>query len=124
MTNGPVVAPWDKSVLISGIGVAGPTLAYWLALYGFKTALVEKSPQLRTGGYIIDFWGRGFDVAEKMGIPLPKPTCQLSVNLLALRLQWFESTPAHTSPPSKLEGFVGQAHFRAHRFTCRQPQAR
>jgi 2-polyprenyl-6-methoxyphenol hydroxylase-like FAD-dependent oxidoreductase len=68
MTNGPVVAPWDKSVLISGIGVAGPALAYWLALYGFKTALVEKSPQLRTGGYIIDFWGRGFDVAEKMGI--------------------------------------------------------
>ena len=67
MTNGPVVAPWDKSVLISGIGVAGPTLAYWLALNGFKTALVEKSPQLRTGGYIIDFWGRGSDLAENMG---------------------------------------------------------
>ena len=25
-----------------------------------------------------------------------------TVNLLALRLQWFESTPTHTSPPRKL----------------------
>ena len=26
------------------------------------------APRLRTGGYVIDFWGRGFDVAEKMGL--------------------------------------------------------
>ena len=58
----------DKSVLISGIGIAGPTLAYWLTVYGFKPTLVEIAPYLRTGGYVIDFWGRGFDVAEKMGI--------------------------------------------------------
>jgi len=31
----------------SGIGIAGPTLAYWLALYGFKTTLVESAPRLR-----------------------------------------------------------------------------
>ncbi|MCB0417577.1 MAG: FAD-binding domain, partial [Bdellovibrionales bacterium] len=30
--------------------------------------LLEKAPELRTGGYIIDFWGAGFDIAEKMGI--------------------------------------------------------
>jgi 2-polyprenyl-6-methoxyphenol hydroxylase-like FAD-dependent oxidoreductase len=68
MTNGSIVAAHQKSVLISGIGVAGPALAYWLSLYGFKTTLVEKAEHLRTGGYVIDFWGRGFDVAEKMGI--------------------------------------------------------
>jgi 2-polyprenyl-6-methoxyphenol hydroxylase-like FAD-dependent oxidoreductase len=50
------------------MGIAGPTLAYWLTVHGFKTTLVEISPHLRTGGYVIDFWGRGFDVAEKMGI--------------------------------------------------------
>ena len=50
------------------MGIAGPTLAYWLTFYGFKTTLVEVAPALRTGGYIIDFWGRGYDVAEKMGI--------------------------------------------------------
>jgi 2-polyprenyl-6-methoxyphenol hydroxylase-like FAD-dependent oxidoreductase len=58
----------NKSVLISGIGIAGPALAYWLTHFRFKTTLVEKSPVLRTGGYVIDFWGRAFDVAEKMGI--------------------------------------------------------
>jgi 2-polyprenyl-6-methoxyphenol hydroxylase-like FAD-dependent oxidoreductase len=62
------LAPQKKSVLISGIGIAGPTLAYWLGLYGFSSTLVEIAQHLRTGGYVIDFWGRGFDVAEKMGI--------------------------------------------------------
>ena len=55
-------------VLISGAGIAGPTLAYWLSVYGVKSTLVERAPHLRTGGYAIDFWGRGFDVAERMGI--------------------------------------------------------
>jgi 2-polyprenyl-6-methoxyphenol hydroxylase-like FAD-dependent oxidoreductase len=53
-------------VLISGAGIAGPTLAYWLARYGFEPTIVEKAPRLRTGGYIIDFWGAGFEIAERM----------------------------------------------------------
>lgn len=56
------------SVLISGIGIAGPTLAYWLSVYGIKSTLIERASHFRTGGYALDFWGRGFDVAEKMGI--------------------------------------------------------
>ena len=55
-------------VLVSGAGVAGPTLAFWLANYGLEPTLVEKAPMLRTGGYIIDFWGSGFDVADRMGL--------------------------------------------------------
>jgi len=55
-------------VLISGAGIAGPTLAYWLAHYGFKPTIVESSPRLRTGGYVIDFWGAGYDIAERMGL--------------------------------------------------------
>ena len=55
-------------VLISGAGIAGPTLAYWLAHYGITPVLVEKSPTQRTGGYVIDFWGAGFDVADRMGL--------------------------------------------------------
>lgn len=56
------------NILISGAGIAGPTLAYWLAHYGMIPTLVEKSPRFRTGGYVIDFWGAGFDVAERMGL--------------------------------------------------------
>ena len=60
-------------VLISGAGIAGPTLAYWLARYGFTPTIVEKAPKLRTSGYIIDFWGLGFDVADRMTL-LPEIT--------------------------------------------------
>jgi 2-polyprenyl-6-methoxyphenol hydroxylase-like FAD-dependent oxidoreductase len=30
--------------------------------------LIEHAPRFREGGYIIDFWGVGFDVAENMGL--------------------------------------------------------
>jgi 2-polyprenyl-6-methoxyphenol hydroxylase-like FAD-dependent oxidoreductase len=55
-------------VAINGIGVAGPTLAYWLRRYGDEPVLFERAPVLRTGGYIIDFWGLGYEIAEKMGL--------------------------------------------------------
>ncbi len=57
-----------QSVLISGAGIAGPTLAFWLDAAGFETTLVERAPALRTGGYVIDFWGLGYDIAERMGL--------------------------------------------------------
>ena len=57
-----------KSVLISGAGIAGPTLAFWLNAAGFKTTIVERVPGLRAGGYVIDFWGLGYDIAERMGL--------------------------------------------------------
>jgi 2-polyprenyl-6-methoxyphenol hydroxylase-like FAD-dependent oxidoreductase len=55
-----------RTVLISGLGIAGPTLAFWLKAGGFEPTLIEHSPQLRTGGYVIDFWGLGYDIAERM----------------------------------------------------------
>ena len=58
----------SNTVLISGAGIAGPTLAFWLEAAGFQTTLVERAPALRTGGYVIDFWGLGYDVAERMDL--------------------------------------------------------
>lgn len=58
----------NRSVLISGIGIAGPTLAYWLKRAGYEPTLVERAPALREGGYVIDFWGLGYDIAERMGL--------------------------------------------------------
>jgi 2-polyprenyl-6-methoxyphenol hydroxylase-like FAD-dependent oxidoreductase len=55
-------------VLIVGAGIAGPTLAYWLLRAGYEVTLVERSPALRTGGYVVDFWGAGFEIADQMGI--------------------------------------------------------
>ncbi|OBK95040.1 hypothetical protein A5646_26305 [Mycobacterium sp. 1245499.0] len=55
-------------IAIVGAGIAGPTLAYWLSRYGHEPTLIEKAPQLRTGGYVVDFWGGGYAVAERMGL--------------------------------------------------------
>lgn len=55
-------------IAINGAGIAGPTLAWWLKHYGHEPVLFEKSHTFRTGGYVIDFWGLGYDIAEKMGI--------------------------------------------------------
>lgn len=55
-------------VLISGAGIAGPTLAFWLVRHGFQPTTVEAAPRLRTGGYVIDFWGAAFEIADRMGL--------------------------------------------------------
>src|SRR5690606_6249626 len=55
-------------ILIVGAGIAGPTLAYWLHRAGHEPVIVEHAPALRDGGYLVDFWGSGFDVADRMGI--------------------------------------------------------
>ena len=54
-------------IAINGVGIAGPSLAYWLWQAGHKVLLIEAAPHLRSGGYVIDFWGIGYDIAEKMG---------------------------------------------------------
>jgi 2-polyprenyl-6-methoxyphenol hydroxylase-like FAD-dependent oxidoreductase len=57
-----------NTVLISGVGIAGPTLAYWLKAAGFQPTLLERASALRSGGYVIDFWGLGYTIAERMGL--------------------------------------------------------
>ncbi|GAB3818378.1 FAD-dependent monooxygenase [Micromonospora zhanjiangensis] len=44
-------------VLVSGAGVAGPALAWWLTRYGATTTVVEAAPALRTSGFAVDFRG-------------------------------------------------------------------
>jgi hypothetical protein len=56
------------TVLVCGAGIAGPTLAYWLKCSGFAPTVLERAPTLRSSGYVIDFWGLGYDIAEKMGL--------------------------------------------------------
>ena len=56
------------NVLICGAGIAGLTLAFWLLRGGHTVTVVEKSPSLRDEGYMMDFFGSGYDVAEKMDL--------------------------------------------------------
>jgi 2-polyprenyl-6-methoxyphenol hydroxylase-like FAD-dependent oxidoreductase len=58
----------DKRILISGAGIAGFTLAYWLKQRGFSPTIIEKHPYVRGGGYKIDVRGTALEVAKRMGI--------------------------------------------------------
>ncbi|XWW46151.1 FAD-dependent monooxygenase [Fibrella sp. USSR17] len=60
--------PQAKKVLISGASIAGPTLAFWLAKYGFEVTVIERSNFLRLGGQNIDVNGPAQRIAQKMGI--------------------------------------------------------
>src|SRR5689334_3592838 len=55
-------------VLISGGGIAGLTLAYWLQHYDIPAVVIEQAPAIRRDVYAIDFLGTGYDVAARMGL--------------------------------------------------------
>ncbi|MEO3856595.1 FAD-dependent monooxygenase [Acrocarpospora sp. B8E8] len=56
-----------RTVLISGAGIGGPTLAYWLARHGFAVTVVEHAEKPRSSGNPVDVRGRAVHVAERMG---------------------------------------------------------
>jgi 2-polyprenyl-6-methoxyphenol hydroxylase-like FAD-dependent oxidoreductase len=56
-------------VLISGAGVAGPALAYWLSRAGADVTVVEVAPALRTSGSAVDFRGdTHLGLLRRMGV--------------------------------------------------------
>ena len=55
-------------VLISGGGIAGLTLAYWLQKSDISSVVIEQANAMRRDGYAIDFFGTGYDVAERMSL--------------------------------------------------------
>ena len=57
-----------STVLISGAGIAGLTLALLLKDQGYEPLVVERNKALRTEGYMMDFFGSGWHVAERMGL--------------------------------------------------------
>ncbi len=58
----------QPTVLISGAGIAGPSLALWLTKNGYRVIVVEVAPGIRPGGQTVDLRGAGGDVVERMGL--------------------------------------------------------
>jgi 2-polyprenyl-6-methoxyphenol hydroxylase-like FAD-dependent oxidoreductase len=88
-----------RRVLISGSGIAGLTLGILLKESGWDPLVVEKSPSLRIEGYMMDFFGTGWDVAERMGLTdeirrLPRP-----IDTLA----YVDSTGSPRFPPVPID---------------------
>jgi 2-polyprenyl-6-methoxyphenol hydroxylase-like FAD-dependent oxidoreductase len=57
-----------QTVLISGAGIGGPALAFWLRRYGFAPTVVEVASAPRPGGHAVDLRGAGREVVERMGL--------------------------------------------------------
>ncbi|KAL1868195.1 hypothetical protein Plec18167_008388 [Paecilomyces lecythidis] len=65
-------------ILISGAGIAGPSLAYFLSLarsranhdhdHDYHIAIVERSPTLRTAGAQVDIRAQGIEVIKRTGL--------------------------------------------------------
>jgi 2-polyprenyl-6-methoxyphenol hydroxylase-like FAD-dependent oxidoreductase len=53
--------------VVCGAGIAGLAVAQRLAVLGWEVVVLEKAPGPRTQGYMIDFFGDGYDAAEAMG---------------------------------------------------------
>ncbi|MFD5193151.1 FAD-dependent monooxygenase [Streptomyces sp. NPDC058357] len=59
-------------ILVSGVSIAGPVLAYWLTGHGFSVTVVERAPSLRrTGGHAVGLFRPAMNISEKMGV-LPR----------------------------------------------------
>ena len=57
-----------KTVLISGAGIAGTTLAWWLARHGFSVTVVERADGTRSSGSPVDIEGPSFGIVREMGL--------------------------------------------------------
>lgn len=57
-------------VLISGAGIAGTVLAYWLGKHGFRVVIIERAMSQRQTeqGQIIDVEGPAQKIVERMGL--------------------------------------------------------
>lgn len=58
----------QMKVLISGAGITGNALAYWLSKLGHDVTVIERYPELRTTGLQVDLRGPGVEVLKLMGL--------------------------------------------------------
>ncbi|KAM3103288.1 FAD-dependent monooxygenase [Phormidesmis sp. 146-12] len=55
-------------ILISGGGIAGLTLAYWLQQSGFQPIVIDKATEFKRVGYPLGTYGASVQILEKMGL--------------------------------------------------------
>ncbi|MGW5877379.1 FAD-dependent monooxygenase [Nocardiopsis terrae] len=71
MNAAPPTGRGTGRALIVGAGIAGLALAHRLDHHGWRVSVLERAPGPRPQGYMIDFFGPGYDAAEAMGL-LPR----------------------------------------------------
>jgi 2-polyprenyl-6-methoxyphenol hydroxylase-like FAD-dependent oxidoreductase len=74
----------SSKVLISGAGVAGPTLAFFLDRAGFEVTVVERSEKARSSGAPVDVRGVALPVVKEMGVYADLRAARIQRSSLAL----------------------------------------
>ncbi|RLQ92293.1 FAD-dependent monooxygenase [Falsibacillus albus] len=97
------------NVLIVGAGIAGLTLADQLDREGHAVEIIEKSPGLRTEGYMMDFFGAGYDVAEKIGLIEDLRTIHYPID--SLRVKNADGTTKYSLNYQSLIKLLDGRHF-------------
>ncbi|MEU4654965.1 FAD-dependent monooxygenase [Streptomyces sp. NPDC023723] len=62
------IAKRSLRILVTGGGVAGQALAFWLSRGGHQVTVVERFPALRATGAQVDLRGQGIEAVERMGL--------------------------------------------------------
>jgi 2-polyprenyl-6-methoxyphenol hydroxylase-like FAD-dependent oxidoreductase len=94
-----------KRVLISGAGIAGLTFAIQLKQNGFEPIVIERDKALRTEGYMMDFFGTGWDVAERMGLTERLRAIHYPIEALAFVRD--DGQPFHEVPLERIRSALG-----------------
>lgn len=62
-----VSAPRRHAIIV-GAGIAGLAAAWWLDRIGWSSTVIERAPDLRSGGYMLGLSGPGYETASRMGL--------------------------------------------------------
>ncbi len=62
-----VSAPRRHAIIV-GAGIAGLAAAWWLDRIGWSSTIIERAPDLRSGGYMLGLSGPGYETASRMGL--------------------------------------------------------
>lgn len=57
-----------KRAVVAGAGIAGLAAALRLRRAGWEVVVLERAPARRSGGYLLNLHGPGYDAAERLGL--------------------------------------------------------
>ncbi len=96
-------------VLVVGAGLAGLSLALCLHRRGHTPVVVERAHHLRGEGYMIDFFGSGYDAAERLSLLPALEAIHYSIDALSFVRSNGEVRMAIPYP--RMRELLGGRHF-------------
>lgn len=94
-----------RRVIVVGAGIAGLAAALRLHRAGWRVLVIERAPDRRSSGYMLNLTGGGYDAVERLGL-LPELS-QRDLGVFTSILVREDGTPKLTVPSAVVEAAVG-----------------